>query len=173
MNMISRVAAVVSVSFSLGAGVTAYCSTLEGVVKDSHGQALSGAQIRVAATNGSSVRLTTTNGRGHYVQSDLAGGTYHVSLLVNGETKAMITNVAPKQNETETLNFSLTRSGVAQPSAAGRHYVLMKAPTGTHIDRWVEADSRSQMSVGMQERMGATANTWVRQVQSSADFVRR
>lgn len=161
-----------AVSLSLGAGVAAYGSTLEGVVKDSHGHALAGAQIRTATSDGSTVRLATTDGSGRYVLNDLTGTNYHVSLSVNGQTKAMLTNVAPKQNETETLNFSLKRTG-AEPSAAGKHYVLMKSPTGTHIDRWVEADSHSQLSIGMQERMGSSANTWVRQVQASADFVRR
>lgn len=172
MNMISRVAAVVSVSVSLGAVATAYCSALEGVVNDANGRAVPGAEIRIEKKDGGLVRQTRTKGNGHYIQGDLAAGTYRVSLIVNGDTKATLTNVAPRENETETLNFSLT--GRVDFSSGGKHYVLLKSPTGTHLDRWVEAGAtQSQMSIGMQERSNASGNNWVRDVQASADFVRR
>ena len=138
-------------------------------MKDANGHVLSGAQIRIESKNGSFVSKTTTDARGRYAQAGLAGGTYHVSLIVNGQTKAILTNVAPQENETETLNFSLTRAGRAAPSAAGKHYVLLKSPTGTHLDRWVEVEQTpSQMSIGMQEHLRSSANTTVRAMQDSA-----
>jgi hypothetical protein len=134
---------------------------------------LSGAQIRIEGRDAANVATVKTNDRGRYAHPSLSGGRYRVSLIVNGETKAVINNVAPRENETEVLNFALKRAGHATPSSASKHYVLLEAPTGTHIDRWVEVNQvPAQMSIGMQERLRSSPNKMAHDYQENSGNVR-
>jgi hypothetical protein len=139
-------------------------STLEGIVKDANGAPLPGAQIRIEGKDGAVVGALKTDAKGHYSQSGLGPGTYHVTLIVNGETKAVIANVEPRGGETEKLNFDLQKGKAVRPFAKGKHYVLVRDVTGTHLAHWIEVDDEGKMSVGMQERYRWQANkqakTW-------------
>jgi hypothetical protein len=173
MNICSKIAAVMSVTVSLGAASIAAASGLEGTVRDSNGHLLPGAQIRIEGRDAANVATVKTNERGHYAHPSLTGGKYRVSLIVNGEAKAVINNVMPRENETEVLNFDLKRAGRAQPSSASKHYVLLQAPTGTHIDRWVEVNHvPGEMSIGMQERMHSSPSKVARDFQENSGNVR-
>ena len=166
-----RLAVVVAVLFG-GAGFAA-ASALEGTVRDANGHALSGAQIRIEGKNAANVAVVKTNDRGRYSHPSLSGGQYRVSLVVNGETKAVINNVTPRENETEVLNFALKRAGRATPSSTNKHYVLLKSPTGTNIDRWVEVTQMpEQMSIGMQNRLQNSPSKVAHDYQENSGAVR-
>lgn len=155
-----------------GASLVA-ASTLEGTVRDANGHKLSGAQIRIEGRDAANVATVKTNDRGHYSHPSLSGGRYRVSLIVNGETKAVINNVTPRENETEVLNFELKRTGNAAPSSLNKHYVLLKSPTGSNINRWVEAgDIPDKMSIGMQERLNWAPSKVTRDFQENSANVR-
>jgi hypothetical protein len=165
--------ALVLVAVSLGSAGLAAASALEGTVRDANGHLLPGAQIRIEGKDASNVATVKTNERGRYAHPSLSGGKYRVSLIVNGETKAVINNVTPHENETEILNFELKRAGKATPSSANKHYVLLKSPTGTHIDRWVEVDQvPAEMSIGMQERLRFSPSKVTRDFQEASSMVR-
>jgi hypothetical protein len=167
MNTPIKLAAYLSIAVLLGIS-SAGAAGLAGTVRDANHRALSGATIRIEAAG--QTMTTTTDDHGRYAQATVPSGKLRVSLVLNGDTKAVINNVSPRQNETEILNFDLKRG----PSAAGKHYVLLKDSTGTHIDRWVEVtQTPAQMSLGMQERMNSSPSQVVRQIQDNAGFVRR
>src|SRR5215472_1886992 len=90
-------------TFSAWAGTPA----LEGIVKDSAGRPVKGAEVRIEARNFS--KLVKTNASGHYISSDLPLGIYKVTLIVNGSVAASTYNDAKTRSGKATqLNFNLT-----------------------------------------------------------------
>jgi Carboxypeptidase regulatory-like domain len=172
MNILSRIATVVlSGAVLLGTTAAAWsASTVEGIVKDAKGQPLSGAVIRIEGDRGLIARIKTDN-RGHYSQGSLGAGTYRVGLIVNGEIKAVISNVTPQEGEVEKLNFSLERAAF-RPSSKGKHFVLVRNATGTHTEAWVEVDDQRKMSLGMQERTHDAAGRMAKSWQDAASGMR-
>jgi carboxypeptidase family protein len=118
---------------------------IEGTVKDVNGKALKGADIRIELKNGSSWhKLTKTDANGHYAYVDVSDGTYRVSLVVNGATKASINNVKIRSGGSSNLNFDLQKSAqtgqTAQTSEKRKtHKVWFPSQTGSNLGgRWVE-----------------------------------
>src|SRR6266853_1265895 len=83
-SLILSLVGVLLVTFSVFAGT----SVLEGVVKDATGRPIKGADVRIEAKNFSKILKTDANG--HYVTDGLAVGTYKVTLVINGQVKALI-----------------------------------------------------------------------------------
>jgi hypothetical protein len=152
---------------------SAWANTLKGVVKNSSGQPLSNAQIRIEGKEGSGpARVTRTDEKGRYVYTALTGtGTYAVTLVVNGIVKASISNVAMVNGDVTTLNFELQGRSSAQPLAAGRHYIFVPDQTGSHLGHWVEVADRSESSLGMRDRMDRSGQELMRNIQSNSDAV--
>ena len=171
MLTLIRVVIVVFVSFCLMLKAQAEGeATLSGVVKDAAGQPLPGAEIRIQGKDASKVGKIHTNASGHYNYPALETGTYSVTLLVDGATKASINNVRTKVGETQTLNFELRKGAMAKPFAKGKHYVWVPSQTGSHLGMWVEVDDDSKaMPSGMQERMRWSGNALARKIQSNGD----
>src|SRR5438477_6663864 len=118
-------------------------SAIQGLVKDAKGQAIKGADVRVESRDGKTLFKTVkTDGSGRYVSDGLAAGVYRVTLVVNGATKASITNTKTKADQSTQLNFDLKPASASQASApakSGKNMVWMPATTGSHTGgRWVE-----------------------------------
>ena len=151
-------------------------SAVEGVIKDSNGRPLTGAEIRIEARNRSAWnRHVKSDAKGHYVLDGLAPGTtYRATLLLNGAVKASINNVLAKQGSTQ-LNFDL-RSGSAMGNSVvaknGKHYVYVPEETGSHLGgHWVEVDENGQAnSVGVNNVERANAEA-LRRMQSNSGAV--
>jgi Carboxypeptidase regulatory-like domain len=127
---------------------------IEGTVKDVNGKALKGADIRIEAKDGSSWhKLAKSDGNGHYAYVGLSDGTYRVSLLVSGATKASINNVKIKSGGSTNLNFDLQKNAApAQAVASAKrktHKVWFPAQTGSNLGgRWVEVNDAGDTSMG-------------------------
>ena len=118
-------------------------SAIQGVVKDTKGQAIKGADVRIESKDGrQKFNTVKTDAKGRYITDGLPVGVYRVTLVVNGAVKGSITNTKTKENQTTQLNFDLKPVPAAQASAGqkkGKHMVWVPASTGTHIGgRWVE-----------------------------------
>jgi Carboxypeptidase regulatory-like domain len=117
---------------------------IEGTVKGVDGKALKGADIRIEAKDGSSWhKLTKTDNSGHYAYVGLADGTYRVSLVVNGATKASINNVKTKNGGSANLNFDLQKTDQTAQTSVKRktHKVWFPSQTGSNLGgRWVEVN---------------------------------
>jgi len=143
-------------------------ATLQGIVKDAHGQSLSGAEIRIQGSDPSKIGKVHTNANGHYSYAGLETGTYSVMLSVNGATKASIGNVKTKTGEVQTLNFELRSGAMARPFTKGKHYVWIPSQTGSHLGMWVEVEDESNgMPSGMAERLRSQGSTLARHIQDS------
>ena len=91
-------------SFTAWSGMPA----LEGIVKDAKGQPIKAAQVRVEGKN--FAKTVTTDTKGHYVCDGLAtGGSYKVTLLVNGSVKASILNTKIQSGNPTQLSFNLRK----------------------------------------------------------------
>src|SRR6266542_4884552 len=118
-------------------------SSIQGTVNDAKGQPIKGADIRIESKDGKQLFNTAkTDAKGRYISQGLAAGVYRVTLVVNGATKASITNTKTKSDQSTQLNFDLRPASTSQASAEqkkGKHMVWVPSNTGTHTGgRWVE-----------------------------------
>ena len=169
MKMLIRVVVIVSVSFCLMLKAQAQGSAgLTGLVKDSNGKAIQGAEIRIQGSDPNKIGKIHTKADGRYNYPALEEGSYSVTLVVGGVTKASISNVKTKTGENQTLNFEILKGSAAKPFAPGKHYVWVPKQTGTHLGDWYEVESEGKgMPSGMVERLNNQGNTLVRNIQNS------
>jgi len=140
---------------------------LSGIVKDSSGP-IQGAEIRIQGSDANKIGKVHTTANGRYNYPELEAGTYSVSLVVNGVTKASISNVRTKAGETETLNFEILKGSQVKPFAPGKHYVWIPYTIGTHLGHWAEVEGDSKgMPIGMAERLNNQGNALTREIQTS------
>jgi Carboxypeptidase regulatory-like domain len=174
MTLFIRLVAIGFVSFCLMLKAHAGEAGLSGIVKDSKGQPLAGAEIRIQGSDPNKIGKVYTKADGRYSYPALEAGTYQVSLLVDGMTKASIRNVGTKSGENQTLNFDLVKPAGARPYAQGKHYVWVPQLTGTHLGDWMEVEGDGKgMPSGMQERLNNAGNTLARTIQNNAQSGQR
>ena len=169
MKMLIRVLAVVSISSLLSiTGRAEAIATLTGVVRDTKGAPLRGAEIRIVGSDASKFGRAQTNAAGRYSYPGLETGSYSVTLVVNGVRKASISNVTTTSGEVQTLNFDLQSNAAAKPFAQGKHYVWVQPQTGNNPGYWVEVDNNSKaLPVGMSERINNAGNTFLQKTLSN------
>jgi len=125
------------------ASAWAATSSIQGIVKDTKGQPIKGADVRIESKDGKQLFNTVkTDAKGRYISQGLPTGVYKVTLVVNGTVKASIANTKTKSDQATQLNFDLRPLPAAQVNAAekkGKHMVWMPPSTGSHTGgRWVE-----------------------------------
>jgi len=175
---IIRLVAIGFVSFCLMLKANAGEAGLSGIVKDTKGQPLAGAEIRIQGSDANKIGRVHTKADGRYSYSELEAGTYQVSLIIDGVTKASIRNVGTKAGESQTLNFELVKPAgpgreqtslhaAARPYAQGKHYVWVPLQTGTNLGDWMEVEGDGKgMAVGMQERLNNQGNALAKSIQN-------
>ena len=135
------------------ASAWAATSVLQGIVKDSKGDPIKGADVRIESRDGGKVVKTVkTDANGRYVSDGLPAGIYRVTLVVNGAVKASINNTKTKADGPTQLNFDLKPVPPSQATTAaksGKHMVWVPSSTGSHIGgRWVEVDESGSADAG-------------------------
>jgi Carboxypeptidase regulatory-like domain len=138
-SLILSLLGVILVTFSVFAGT----SVLEGVVKDATGRPIKGADVRIEAKNFS--KILKTDASGHYVTGGLAVGTYKVTLVINGQVKALILDAKTQLDKPTQLNFDLS----GKRASAKKHTRMVWIPSdiNTRIGggRWVEVDDNGNI----------------------------
>ena len=118
-------------------------ASFQGFVKDSKGEPIKGADVRIESRDGKQLFSTaTTDPKGRYISQGLQPGVYRIRLLVNGTVKASILNTRTKVDQPTQLNFDFKpTSQAASIAKGGKHMVWVPARTGSHIGgNWVELD---------------------------------
>jgi hypothetical protein len=127
-------------------------ASIQGIVKDAKGQPIKGADVRIESRDGSKLLKTVkTDGNGRYISDRLSAGVYRVTLVLNGQVKASISNTKTTVDQPTQLNFDLkpvTRSRASAAAKSGKHMVWVPSSTGSHIGgRWVEVDDTGSTAV--------------------------
>jgi hypothetical protein len=131
--------------------VAAWASTpvgparIQGVVRDSKGQAVAGAEVHIQAKDGSGLqKIVRTDANGQYGVSNLPLTDYEVVLFVNGQIKASINNTKALNGKPTQLDFKLTGQYAAKTQKKHTHMVYVPAETGSNLSgRWVEVDDQT------------------------------
>ena len=118
-------------------------ASIQGVVKDAKGQPIKGADVRVESRDSKQLFNTVkTDAKGRYISQGLQPGVYKVALVVNGATKASVTNAKTQSDQITYLNFDLKPVAPGKASAEqkkGKHMVWVPPSTGSNLGgRWVE-----------------------------------
>jgi hypothetical protein len=147
-------------------------SAIRGVVKDAKGQAIKGADVRIASKDDKQQFNTVkTDAKGRYISEGLPVGVYRMTLVVNGAVKASITNTKTKPDQITQLNFDLKPVPAAQASAGqkkGKHMVWVPPATGSHIGgSWVEVDDSAKSAPGTLNVERASAEQLQRQARGA------
>ena len=110
---------------------------LQGVVKDSEGHPIKGADIRIETKNsGKLIKTVKTDANGRYTSDGLPAGNYRITLIVNGAVKTSINNTKIQLDEPTQLNFDLTATSASRalpPAKKGTHWVWMPPFTGSRV----------------------------------------
>ena len=166
MKIVIRVVVVMFASLCLMLTAKAGEAGLTGIVKNSSGP-VQGAEIRIQGSDANKIGRVHTAANGRYSYPELEAGTYSVTLVVDGVTKASINNVSTKAGRTETLNFEVLKNSRVTPFAPGKHYVWVPSTTGTHLGHWAEVEGDGKgMPIGMSERLNNQGNAMVRSIQT-------
>jgi hypothetical protein len=136
-------------------------ASVEGMVKDSKGQPVTGAEIRVVANNAKVLSTLKTDAKGHYASQPLPAGVYKVDLLINSKPQASIGNVQVKATGLTQANFDL-RLAKATASKKKRVWVL---ETGSNIGHWEEVDENGNVSGGGASNLSKTDSSYLRRMQ--------
>src|SRR4029077_8725231 len=120
-------------------------ASIQGFVKDTKGEPIKGADVRIESRDGKQVLSTAkTDSKGRYISQRLQSGVYRVTLLVNGAVKASIMNAQTKANQPTQLNFDFKPTSQAgNTTKGGKHMVWVPGRTGSHLGgTWVEAEDK-------------------------------
>jgi len=122
-----------------------WAGTLQGTVKDSGGNPIKGAEIRIEGKRGNLVKATRSDARGFYSSDGLAVGTdYKLSLIVSGSVRASLLNVRAGADKPAELSFYLRPAN----RSSNKHMVwIPDQPTGTHVGagHWAEVDENGRV----------------------------
>ena len=118
---------------------------IQGVVQDSKGQPIAGAEVHVQAKDGSGLqKIIRTDAGGNFGVSNLPVTDYEVVLFVNGQIKASLTNQHVFPSKPTQVDFKLTGKFAANAQKKHTHMVYVPAETGSNLSgRWVEVDDVS------------------------------
>jgi len=126
---------------SLVAQSQATTGVIRGVVTDTAGRPISGAQVTVRNQETNSERVITTNSQGAYVASLLRVGTYDVGARFVGYRAARREGLALRLGETQEVSFSLV------PEAVEVEEIVVMAQEPTVDVARVEAATRLEPQV--------------------------
>jgi hypothetical protein len=119
---------------------------LQGTVRDSRGDPIKGAEIRIERRDGNVLKIIKTDATGRYFSDNLTiGADYRLTLVVNGSIKASLLNVRAGANKPAELSFYLRPGN----RSSNKHVVwIPNQPTGTHIGagHWAEVDENGRVT---------------------------
>src|ERR1700730_13023786 len=118
---------------------------IHGIVTDSKGNPIPGAEVHIQAKDGSGLqKVIRTDASGNYGVSSLPVTDYEVVLFVNGQIKATLTNQHVFPNKPTKLDFKLTGQYASNMVKKKTHMVYVPAETGSNLSgHWVEVDDAS------------------------------
>lgn len=141
---------------------------IQGVVQDSKGKPVAGAEVHIQAKDGSGLqKIIRTDASGNYGVSNLPVTDYEVVLFVNGQIKASLTNQHVFGDKPTKLDFKLTGQSAANSQKKHAHMVYQPAETGSNLGgHWVEVDDASGAGAAETNNVRHLSGAAVRQLQN-------
>jgi tetratricopeptide (TPR) repeat protein len=138
------------------ASALAQVTTLEGTVTGTDGKPLPGAVVKIHRTDIKWDSQLKTDKRGHYIHTGVpAGGTYVVSVLIDGKEVDHLGNVKPRMGDNPPTDFDLRKS-VAENS--GKNEMVKQAlETGQVSDdlrKQLTPEQKAALEKSMAENKG-------------------
>jgi tetratricopeptide (TPR) repeat protein len=149
MSLIRKLTLILPVSLAFFA-VSGWAQTaaIEGVVKGPDGKNLPGAQMKIERLDVKGNYTVKTDKKGHYFYGGLPGGSYKVSVFLDGKERDFQNGVPIKIGETQELSFDLSKSDAA--GAAG-------APAVDESGRALSAADKAELEKKNKEQAAALA----------------
>ena len=118
---------------------------IQGVVTDSKGTPVAGAEVHITAKDGSGLqKIVRTDSGGNYGVSGLPVTDYEIVLFVNRQIKASLTNQRVFGDKPTKADFKLTGQYSNKTQKKHTHMVYVPAETGSNLSgHWVEVDDVS------------------------------
>ena len=141
---------------------------IQGVVQDSKGNPVAGAEVHLQAKDGSGLqKIIRTDSNGQYGVSNLPVTDYEVVLFVNGQVKASLANQKVFPNKPTQMDFKLTGKYAANaPPKKHTHMVYVPAETGSNLSgHWVEVDDNAGAAAAQSGEVKRLTGDAVRKMQ--------
>ena len=142
---------------------------IQGVVQDSKGSPISGAEVHLQTKDGSGFqKIVRTDSNGQYGVSNLPVTDYEVVLFINGQIKATLNNQKVFPNKPTQMDFKLTGKYAANaPPKKHTHMVYVPAETGSNLSgHWVEVDDNVGAAAAQSGNVKHLSGEAVRQMRS-------
>ena len=128
---------VCTLSSSLAFGQATAFSQISGVVQDSTGLPISGAQVQVTQTDTSLIRSVTTGSDGIYTLPNLPVGPYRLRVTKEGFTSFVQTGIVLEVNTNPEINVTLMVGSVQQQIEVQANAAMVESQT-TSIGQVIE-----------------------------------
>jgi Carboxypeptidase regulatory-like domain len=141
---------------------------IQGVVKDSKGQPVAGAEVHIKSKDGSGLeKIARSDSAGNYGVSGLPVTDYEIVLFVNKQIKASLTNQHVFANKPTQADFKLTGQYTANTQKKHTHMVYVPQETGSNLSgHWVEVDDVSGAGAAPTNNTRTVSGAAVRQMQN-------
>lgn len=141
---------------------------IQGVVRDSKGAAVAGAEVHIKSKDGSGLeKIVRTDSAGSYGVSGLPVTDYEIVLFVNRQVKATLTNQHVFGNKPTQADFKLTGQYTTNTQKKKTHMVYVPQETGSNLSgHWVEVDDVSGAGAAPTNNTRTVSGAAVRQLQN-------
>ncbi|HLJ13095.1 MAG TPA: carboxypeptidase regulatory-like domain-containing protein [Bryobacteraceae bacterium] len=144
--ILRRVSFLVPVLLACASIGLAQVSSLEGEVKDEHGQPLKGALVKIDRKDIKGHYQVKTDKKGHYFHAGLPLGIYKVTIEVDGQDRDSVDNVRTRLGDPLDVNFDL------KAKVADQQALQKAAETGT-LTKEQERQMSPEQREAIQKRM--------------------
>jgi len=136
MSLIGKLTLILPVSLAFFAiSGLAQTAAIEGVVKGPDGKTLQGAQMKIERLDVKGNYTVKTDKRGHYFYGGLPGGSYKVTVVVDGKDRDFQNGVPIKIGETQQLNFDLSKAEAGGPATVDESGRALSAADKAELEK--------------------------------------
>ena len=114
VSLLKRTAFLAPLLALCAAAALAQTSSLEGDVKDEHGQLIKGALVKIDRKDIKGHYQVKTDKKGHYFHAGLPLGIYKITVEVDGKDRDTVDNVRTRLGDPLDVNFDLHANAAAQ-----------------------------------------------------------
>jgi tetratricopeptide (TPR) repeat protein len=138
------------------ASALAQVTTMEGTVTGTDGKPVQGAEIRIHRTDIKwDAKGLKTDKHGHYIHTGVpGGGTYEVSVFVNGQEAAKNSGIKSQMGDHPPLDFDLRKNAVATDTKALMQQAMQSGEISDDLSHQLSPEQLAALKKSMEENKG-------------------